>query len=350
MERERSHDRASGPVAAASGTTGSFRSAGAGDALSDVLEAVRLTGALFFTVEAAPPWIAEAPDSSALAPVILTGGRHVVSYHIMVRGSCWCRMAGMPAVPLEAGDVLVVPHGDAYALSSAPDLDNLAPVDPVLDWFRQMASGELPSVVTEGGDGPPTLHVVCGFLGCDDVPFNPVLAALPRLLRLRPSADRPDALDQLIELIVGESRHRRAGGRSVLVRIGELLFVEVVRMHLAAATAEDGGWLAGLRDPMVGRVLARMHGEPQRAWTLDDLARDAGTSRSVLAERFTHFVGETPMRYLAKWRLQRAAGLLMEGTAKVAAVALAVGYESEAAFSRAFKKHTGVAPSAWRHR
>ena len=131
----------------------------------------------------------------------------------------------------------------------------------------------------------------------------------------------------------------------MLLRIGELLFVEVVRMHLATMDSEGRGWLAGLRDATVGRVLALMHREPQRKWTLDDLAHDAGTSRSVLAERFSHFVGETPMRYLAKWRLQRAAVLLLEGGAKVASVAQAVGYESEAAFSRAFKKETGAAPS-----
>ena len=348
MDRDQDHDFASGPLAAASGTATGAQLDGMGDPLSDVLEAVRLTGALFFTVEAAPPWIAEAPQSSELAPVILTRGCHVVSYHIVVQGACWCRMAGMPAVRLEAGDILVIPHGDGYGLYSGPDQTDPLPVEPLLDWFRQMASGDLPSVVTEGGEGAPTLHVVCGFLGCDALPFNPVLTALPRLLRIRPSRDRPETLGPLMDLIVAESRHRRAGRRSVLLRIGELLFVEVVRMHLATMDSEGRGWLAGLRDATVGRVLALMHREPQRKWTLDDLAHAAGTSRSVLAERFSHFVGETPMRYLAKWRLQRAAVLLLEGGAKVASVAQAVGYESEAAFSRAFKKETGAAPSEWR--
>ena len=195
----------------------------------------------------------------------------------------------------------------------------------------------------------PTLHVVCGFLGCDNLPFDPVLTALPRLLRIRPSGDRPETLGPLsIDLIVAESRHRRAGRRSVLLRIGELLFVEVVRMHLATMDSEAaaGSPACAMRrwatfSPHASRAAAQVDAR----WYL---AHDAGTSRSVLTERFSHFVGETPRRYLAKWRLQRAAVLLLEGNSKVASVAQAVGYESEAAFSRAFKKETGAAPSAWR--
>ena len=149
---------------------------------------------------------------------------------------------------------------------------------------------------------------------------------------------------------MAESRDKRAGSRSVLLRIGELMFVEVVRRHLATLTAGEGGWLAGLRDPLVGRALERLHSEPGRAWTLETLAREVASSRSVLAERFAHFVGEPPMHYLARWRIQCAAGLLADGGAKVSAVGRTVGYDSEAAFSRAFKKHAGVSPAAWRHR
>ena len=172
-----------------------------------------------------------------------------------------------------------------------------------------MASGNLPSVVTEGGRVRRRCMSCAGFSAATSSHSIQCSAALPRLLRIRASRDRPEALGPLIDLIVAESRHRRAGRRSVLLRIGELLFVEVVRLHLATMDSEGRGWLAGLRDTTVGRALALMHREPQRKWTLEDLAHDAGTSRSVLAERFAHFVGETPMRYLAKWRLQRAAVL-----------------------------------------
>jgi AraC-like DNA-binding protein len=341
------HDLASGKPAAGAGIPASL----CDDPLSDVLEVVRLTGAVFFVVHAAPPWIAEAPESVELAPAILPRVQHVVSYHVIVEGACWCRMGAGAPVRLETGDVLVVPHGDAYSLSSTPDLRSGLTLAQVLEWFRQMRSGDLPFIVEEGGLGAPSLRVVCGFLGCDAVPFNPVLAALPPLLHVRrPAAQARDGLSALVDLITAESCDQRAGRRSVLLRIGELMFVEVVRRHLAAMGAADGGWLAGLRDPLVGRVLVQMHREPHRAWTIDALAREAGTSRSVLAERFVELVGEPPMHYLTRWRLQRAARLLVDGTEKVSAVARAVGYDSEAAFSRAFKKHTGVAPAAWRDR
>lgn len=312
---------------------------------------MRLSGALFFLVDASPPWVADAPESSALAPVILPRAQHVVSYHVVTQGVCWCQMADEAPVRLEAGDAIVLPQGDAYVLSSAPSISSGLTRDQTLTWFRQMASGQLPSVVEEGGGGLERLHIVCGFLGCDALPFNPVLATLPRMLHVRrPHVAVADRLDILIEFAVGESRDKRPGSRSVLLRIGELMFVEVVRRYLTTLTAEEGGWLAGLRDPLVGRALARLHTQPNHSWTLEKLAREVATSRSVLAERFTHFVGESPMHYLTRWRMQRAAGLLADGAAKVSAVAREVGYDSEAAFSRAFKKLTGVAPAAWRNR
>lgn len=182
-------------------------------------------------------------------------------------------------------------------------------------------------------------------------PFNPLLAALPRLLHVRREAGSPgDSLDQLLDFTVAESREKRAGGECVRLRLSELMFVEVVRRHLESLPVEQTGWLAGLRDETIGRALGLLHERPAQAWTLESLARETGLSRSALADRFSHFVGQPPMQYLTSWRLQLAARLLADSTAKVASVALEVGYESEAAFSRAFKKATGVPPAAWRHR
>jgi AraC-like DNA-binding protein len=205
-------------------------------------------------------------------------------------------------------------------------------------------------VVREGGPGPGSIRVFCGFLGCDALPFNPVLRSLPKLLHVRrPASAEIDGLDRLLELVVSESEQKRSGSRSVLLRIGELMFVEVLRRYLTRVGAGERGWLAGLRDPVVGRALARLHQEPARAWTLEDLAREAAASRSVLTERFTYLVGEPPMHYLARWRVQRAAAkLASDPSTKVSAVAREVGYDSEAAFSRAFKRLTGVAPAAFR--
>ena len=315
-----------------------------------MLEVVRLTGALFFLVDARTPWVAEAPAAPDLAPVILPRAQHVVSYHVVSAGDCWCESPGHAAMRLEAGDVLVVPHGDAYQLASARGLRTGWSPDDAVAWFRAMAAGHLPFVVTEGGSGPERLRLFCGFLGCDALPFNPVLAALPPLMKVRVAGDSEGPLNALLEFAVTESNGARAGSRSVLLRIAELVFVEVLRSYLTAASSHGIGWLGGLRDPIVGRALARLHAQPARAWTLPELAHEAGASRSVLAERFTSFLGYPPMLYLTRWRMQLAASRLAAGTAPVSAVAGEVGYESEAAFCRAFKKVTGVTPGSWRSR
>jgi AraC-like DNA-binding protein len=319
--------------------------------LSDVLRTVRLTGAVFFVTEASSPWVLELPDGAMLAPAILPGAQHVLSYHVVIHGSGWGGLPDGAPVRLEAGDVLVFPHGDPYVMSIERGVRGGPDLTALLAFFRQMAAGQLPFTVSEGGGGPGSLDLVCGFLGCDARPFNPLLAALPRVLHVRRafgSASHP--LGKLIELTVAESRERRAGGECVRLRLSELMFVEVVRQHLAMLPAEQTGWLAGLRDPLVGRALALLHERPTHPWTLTRLAREVGSSRSTLADRFAQLVGRPPMRYLAYWRMQLAARLLADGTAKISAIASDVGYDSEAAFSRAFKKIVGMAPATWRQR
>ena len=320
------------------------------DTLSDVLETVRLTGAIFFLVDARTPWVAEAPASTHLVPAILPTSQHVVSYHVVSEGACWCESPGLSPMRLETGDVLLVPHGHPYQIGSTCGLRTGWTLDDGLAWFRAMADGRLPFVVTEGGDGLERLRLVCGFLGCDALPFNPVLTALPALMRVRLQGDSGSRLHALLDFAVAESNCAGPGSRSVLLRIAELVFLEVLRSYLTTESDDRASWLAGLRDVVVGRALARLHAEPSRAWTLPDLAREVGASRSVLAERFASFVGYPPMSYLTRWRMQLAASRLAAGAATVSAVASDVGYESEAAFCRAFKKVTGVTPASWRSR
>jgi AraC-like DNA-binding protein len=323
------------------------------DVLSDVLRSVRLTGALFFPMECSSPWVDTVPQASAFAPLLRPRAQHVVSYHVIRRGSCWAGLLDQAPVRLEAGDILVVPHGDAYFMASTPDAAaSGTPAEAVLAFFRQMTLASAPRVVVEGGGGPERVDVVCGFLGCDVRPFNPVLDSLPRVVHLRRGSTEAgaDRLAQLIEFALAESQRGDPGAKCVLLRLSEILFVEVVRRCLEAVPAAHPGWLAGVRDPLVGRALACLHDRPAEAWTLDRLAKDVGASRSALADRFTHLIGQPPMRYLTQWRLQLAAGMLADGSAKVSAVALDVGYESEAAFSRAFKKLVGTSPAAWRRR
>jgi len=331
------HDRASASTAAASGI----------DVLSDVLRSVHLTGTMLFLVDATRPWRSWAPRAEAFRRVVLPASQHIVSYHIVTRGGCWAGLRDAAPERFESGDVLVIPHGDAYFLADPSDAAPLYGADEAVAFFRSMAAGELPSAINEGGGGTAQTQFICGFLGCDRRPFNPALAALPRMVHLRASTG-DDRMRHLIEFALAELRQRASGGREVLLRLAELMFVELVRRHLASLGAAHTGWLAGLNDPLVGRSLALLHADPARAWSLAALAEHAGASRSVLAERFTRFVGQPPMQYLTQWRLQRASRLLAEPLAKVAAVARAVGYESEAAFSRAFKKHAGQSPALWR--
>ena len=323
---------------------------GAVDVLSDVLRNVRLTGALFFPMETSSPWVDEVPRAAKFASILLPGAQHVVSYHIVRQGRCWAAVRGETPVRLGAGDVLVVPHGDAYMMASAPNLRSELPPDAALQFFREMAAPSAPLVVTEGGGGPDRAQVICGFLGCDVRPFNPVLEALPRALYIRARTDSggEGRLCQLVELALTESRDRQSGSRCVLLHLGELLFVEVVRRYLESLAYDDTGWLAGLRDPVTGRALAAIHNRPAEDWSLERLARECGVSRSLLAERFSGLIGQPPMRYLSRWRIQLACRMLRDNAAKVSAVAIDVGYQSEAAFSRAFRALVGTSPGVWR--
>jgi AraC-like DNA-binding protein len=314
------------------------------DVLSDVLRAVHLTGAVFFDFELSSPWVAEAPPAREIAARVMPGAQRVIEYHLIARGSCWGNAIGDEPVHLREGDLILFPQGDPHVLSSAPGMR----AEPDLAVFARQST-PLPLVYEMGGGGEDRARVVCGFLGCDERPYNPLLTALPRVIHL--SARGPNAvsgwLGTLVNLAVAESGARRPGGENVLARLSELMFVEMIRQYLETLPAAQRGWLSGLRDPVVGQALAAMHAEPAADWTVEGLARQAGVSRSVFAERFTAMVGQPPMQYLAMWRSQLASRLLADGQ-HVADVAGAVGYDSEAAFSRAFKKQVGRSPAAWR--
>ncbi|BCP54235.1 cupin [Kaistia sp. 32K] len=319
------------------------------DVLSDVLSAVHLTGAVFFDVSARSPWVAEAPPMQKIARDVAPGSQHTIEYHVVTRGSCWISIVDrgdFEPVELCEGDIAVMPHGDPHALSSGPGMR----AEPEWSVFnRPRDDNLLPFRLNSGSDGPADTRLVCGFFSCDARPFNPLLASLPRFMRLGRATNTPEGLlDQFIRLATAEAGNKRAGSQSILNRLSELMFVEVIRQHMDQLATDNTGWLAGLRDPLVGRALARLHAEPARGWTLEDLAAEAGASRSALAERFTQLVGYPPIQYLTQWRMQIAARRLAERGTKVAAVAREVGYDSEAAFSRAFKKFVGQSPSEWR--
>ncbi|HWV52085.1 AraC family transcriptional regulator [Pseudorhodoplanes sp.] len=315
------------------------------DTLSDVLRAVRLTGAVFIDVNVTAPWATFAPQSRHLIPLIMPDAQHLVSYHLITEGECYAVQKGHDPVKLQAGDMIVFPHGDHHTLATDPSLR--APAS--FDMADVDLSTQRPWKISGGGGSDSRVKLVCGFLGCDVRPFNPLLAALPVQIHCRGDNTDSDArLSHFYRMAVAESYGQRIGGESILAKLSELLFIELVRMYLESLPTEQTGWLAGLRDRHVGHALSLMHAQPARDWTLETLSSEVGLSRSALADRFTDFVGMPPMQYLAKWRMQIASGLLTQGRSNIAKIAVDVGYESEAAFSRAFKKVVGMPPAAWR--
>jgi AraC-like DNA-binding protein len=322
------------------------------DILSDVLRGVRLRGAVYFYVSLGQRWATAAPAASELAAAVLPGSEHVMEYHVVTRGAGWAAITGQSPVRLAAGDIVMFPHGDAHVLSSAP---GLRPQLIDSDWILAHRNLDRPITVNDLGEGVTVdapaadaeTNLVCGFLGCDLRPFNPLIANLPALMHLPAGSDSAWLVDTLRQA-VRASCEKRPGNEVVLERISEMMLVQAVRRYLDGLGEHSRGWLAGLRDRHVGRALALLHETPADPWTVDELGRRVGLSRSALHERFIQLIGQPPMQYLTQWRMQVASKLLRTGTGNVASIALEVGYDSEAAFARAFKRATGAPPAAWR--
>jgi AraC-like DNA-binding protein len=324
------------------------------DTLSDLLRSVRLRGAVFFHVSLRDQWSAEASTAKDIAQAVMPGCEHVMEYHMVAKGEGWAAVSGLSPVRLSTGDIVMFPQGDRHVISSAPGVQpkRIAP-----EWIfaRRNDPKPIPISLRNGivdertampiGDAEAVL--VCGFLGCDLKPFNPLVAALPRILHL-PAARAGDWVSRVIDQAVVESDTPRPGGDAVLERLSEMMFVDAARRYLDSLPEDATGWLAGLRDRFVGRALGLMHERADHAWSVDELARQVGLSRSALHERFMQYLGQPPMQYLASWRIQLGARLLRESNRNVASIALDVGYDSEAAFSRAFRRMVGMPPAAWR--
>jgi AraC-like DNA-binding protein len=324
------------------------------DTLSDLLRSVRVRGAVFYYVSCRDEWSAQAPPAQEIADAVMPGCEHVMEYHMIAKGNGWAAVSGLPPVRLATGDIVMFPQGDSHVMSSAP---GIAPLPQTAEWVFSTRNDPKPmpisyhhGVVEAGAPLPveeASTIAVCGFLGCDLRPFNPLVAALPRMLHL-PASHAGAWVARVIDQAVVESNDKRPGGDAVLERLAEMMFVDAARRYLDTLPEDATGWLAGLRDRFVGKALALMHERPDRPWTVDDLARKVGLSRSALHDRFVQYVGHPPMQYLANWRIQVGARLLRESNRNVATIALDVGYDSEAAFSRAFKRMVGMPPAAWR--
>jgi AraC family transcriptional regulator, alkane utilization regulator len=316
------------------------------DVLSDLLRVVRLSGAVLVRGDLTAPWTVETPPPAQLARRLLPGARRLVILHVVAEGHCWIALDDGERVPMPPRTLAVLPYADAHVMSSG---ERGEPV-PIVDLMPAAATHAGVPVVAHGGGGAAT-RLVCGVLHCDELLFNPVLKTLPRLLVARPAPGAESSLvSATIRHLVEEAATPQAGGACLRARLAELLLLEVLRGHLASLPPRAPGWLGAVNDPLVGGALQQLHARPRERWTVARLARQVGASRSRLGTRFTALVGEPPMRYLTRWRLQLAARMLREGEAGLAAIAEQVGYESEAAFNRAFKRHAGAPPGAWRAR
>ena len=311
------------------------------DALSETLRVVQLVGAIFINARFTAPWCYQSPSARSAAPLLEPGAERVVIFHLITDGECYVEI-GEQVERLTAGDVVVFPEGTAHRMTSRPGL-------PPARGARLAAVLERrPRQLNYGGGGAAT-RLVCGYLACDARVARMLLAGLPPLVKVNVRGSSAGAwLESSVRYALAEARSPRPGGAGVLAKLAEVLFIEVLRLYMNEEREGDTGWLVAVRDRVVGSALSSLHKQPEHAWTVEELARIAGTSRSVLAERFQQLVGSSPMQYLTQWRMLVASNLLTRSNASLSSIAEAVGYQTDTAFSRAFRREFGAPPATWR--
>lgn len=315
------------------------------DVLSEVLKAVKLDGAVFFNGEFSAPWCAREPDSCTMASYLSARTTHVIIFHLIIDGRAYARVErDGSAVPLKAGDIVIVPHGDAHLMGNGPPV---TPIDSAKQLQQVLAKGRM---LSQFGGGGELTKLICGYLTCDLQLSQVFMAGLPQIIKVN-IRDNPSGqwLEDTFRYSVDHAKASGPGGAAVVAKLSEALFVETLRRYIAQLPPSQTGWLAGVRDPDVGKALALLHKQPSQPWTIASLANEVGLSRSVLAERFRHYLSDTPMGYLTRWRLQLAAQVLTSTSKSVAEVAGEVGYESEPSFNRAFKREFGIPPARFRN-
>lgn len=312
------------------------------DALSEILRSVKLSGAMFFNAVCSKPWCVSAPPSKTLGRYLAPEASHVIEFHLVVRGSGYVRVGG-ERTPFSAGDILMIPHGDPHQMGNG---DGAAPIDGTLALPELLTGGLKLSRI--GGGGEET-RLICGYLACEARLIEPVLTGLPRVVRVH---IRNDAAGEWLENSIVHAVERAVavvpGSDVILARLSEVLFAETLQRYVSQLPPGRTGWLAAAGDATVGRSLAALHRRPGHRWTLDELAEIASVSRSALTDRFARLIGKSPMAYLADWRLELGAEALRSTSRSVVQIAAHVGYESEAAFNRAFKRRFGKPPAQYR--
>jgi AraC-like DNA-binding protein len=314
------------------------------DAFSEVLSGVKLNGAVFFSAEFSAPWGFSTPPPGAIADELAPGAAHLVLYHFVIHGGAIVQLIDGPSVELNAGDVVIFPHGHQHHMTSGRS--TAAPF-PNYGISAKVRSRDLSPL--QAGGGGDTSRFVCGYMTCDPYLCRPILDGLPPVFKVNIRTDRSGQwLESSILHLVEEAASGRVGSDAMLAKLSEALFVDTLRRYVAGLPEQQTGWLAGTRDPIVGKSLGLLHSRIAHRWTIANLAGEVGISRSALVERFTRYLSEPPMTYLTRWRLELAARSLERTSRGVAEIAADVGYESEAAFNRAFKRAFGQPPGRYR--
>jgi AraC-like DNA-binding protein len=339
-----SHDREAG-TASRDPARGAATVADAGaarDLLGAALQGLRLDGAIFFRAEFTERWAYRSPTPVELTRILRPGAERLIIFHIVAAGECWVRWDDGETFWAREGDVVVVPYGDQHAMGGCEATEEI----PILDLLDPPPWRVLP-VLRHGAGGRRT-DIVCGYLHSDHPLFKPAMQALPPMFVVRPPRGPAAAwIRSSVEYALAASSPV-PGPDPNATRLPELVLLETLRLHLAATPAIDTGWFAALADPVLAPAIACLHAAPERHWTVQQLAGTVAVSRSVLDERFRQVLGRSPIRYLTDWRMYLAENLLTTTANSIASVGRRVGYDSEEAFSRAFKRAHSVAPGAWR--
>jgi AraC-like DNA-binding protein len=318
--------------------------AGAGPApLGTALNGLQLEGAIFFRSEFTEAWAFASPAADGeMARALRPGAERLIMFHIVAAGSCWVAGPDGERHLANEGDVIVLPYGDPYEMGGTEEAGSV----PIFSLLSPPPWSTLP--VLRHGDGGERTDIVCGYLHSNDPLFDPRMRAFPAVFVVHlPEGPAARWLRASVEYAL-EISSRTTRSDPASTRLPELLLIEMLRLHLASAPAAEHGWINALRDPALAPALACLHAEPERDWTVSELAHQAAVSRSLLDQRFREVLGLSPIRYLTEWRMHIAADLLVSSDLRVAQIARRVGYDSQEAFSRAFKRRMGAAPTAWR--
>jgi len=332
------------------------------DILSEVLKIVRLNGGLFFTTECSSPWSVSTPSASQLGKLMDTKAECITLFHILVEGKCWMVPENQKPFLIDSGSLVIFPHSPEHVMCSDRSLTPIS-ITSLLPFSEE---GDVPKLKL--GSNGEKAKLICGYLQCDQR-FNPLIGALPEVLVISPEdgclwnhaanklnpplpnmmqREAGDWLDSTLKYMENEASDGGSGSLAMTVRLAEILFLEVLKRYMHQLPMKSHGWLASIKDREIGLALRLLHARPHHKWSISELAKEVGASRSGLTKRFTDFVGEPPIKYLTGWRMQLAKHLLLQPGQSIQQVSFQVGYESDEAFSRAFKRYIGEPPASWR--